>query len=130
MLSMYLRETKSFDEALKALEIANSLDEDGPGSGPGMAVNYHRGQALHRLGRYAEAVAAYTKGLEKQPDYAYAYYRRGLANEALGKLLDAEKDMRAAFGFEPKDGFELGVAQKLRDYKIEVKKTRTEKFDR
>jgi tetratricopeptide (TPR) repeat protein len=129
MLSMFLRETKNFDGALDALEKAIGLDEDGPGSGPGMAVSYHRGQALHRLGRYSEAIAAYSKGLEKQSDYAYAYYRRGLANEALGNILDAERDMRSAANFEPKDGFEADVALKLHSYKIDARKTRAAKLD-
>jgi len=116
MLAVYHRELKQFDEALSALKSAQKYDEDGPGSGPGIAVYYHMGQTLHQAGRYAEAIDAYTKGILKKPDYGYALYHRGLAYEALGKREEAKSDMQRAAELAPKEGYEPDVVVKLKQY--------------
>lgn len=120
-LAMYRRDKKQYDESLAALAEAEKRDEDGPGTGPGMAVNYHRGWTLHEAGRYAEAVKAYTKGLPHQPDYAFAYYRRALAHEALGDRAKAKKDLTRAAKLSPKVWDEPDHAAKLREYGLRPK---------
>jgi tetratricopeptide (TPR) repeat protein len=129
MKSRYLRELKRYDEAIAALALAEQLDEDGPGTGPGMAVRYHKGQALHLLGKFDEAIAAYSVGLTKQPTYAYAYYRRGLAFEKKGERDHAKMDFEKAVELEPNEGFEADVAAKLKEYGLKPKKTQNVRLD-
>ena len=120
-LALYYRGLKQWDEALTALRSALNYDEDGPGTGPGMAVYYHTGQTLHAAGRYVEATEAYTKGIPKQPDYGYALYRRALSYEALGDRLQAKRDLFRAAELAPKDGYEPEIAAKLKEYGFEVR---------
>lgn len=120
-LAMYRRDKKLYDKALAALDEAEKRDEDGPGTGPGMAVSYHRGWTLHEAGRYAEAVKSFTKGLTRQPDYAFAYYRRGLAQEALGDRAKAKKDLARAAKLNPKLWDEPDRAAKLGEYGLAPK---------
>lgn len=126
MLSVYHREVKEYEPALAALRAAMSLDEDGPGTGPGMAVHYHMGQTLHAMGRYREAIEVYTRGIPKQPDYGYALYRRALAYEAVGDLEMTKRDLFRVAELEPRDGYEADVAAKLKGYGFTVRKVRSE----
>lgn len=116
MLGVYYRELKQYDLSLATLKKALKYDEDGPGTGPGMAVYYHTGQTLHEAGRYAEAVEAYTLGIPKQPDYGYALYRRALSFEALGNKTQARRDLFRAAELEPKEGYEGDIKRKLAEY--------------
>ena len=129
MLSVYHRELKEYEPALAALRAAMSLDEDGPGTGPGMAVHYHRGQTLHAMGRYREAIEEYTRGIPKQPDYGYALYRRALAYEALGDREMAKRDLFRAAQLEPRYGYDAEVAAKLKEYGFTVRKVRSERLN-
>lgn len=129
MLSVYHRELKEYEPALAALRAAMSLDEDGPGTGPGMAVHYHMGQTLHAMGRYQDAIEIYTRGIPKQPDYGYALYRRALAYEAVGDREMAKRDLFRAVELEPRDGYEADVAAKLKEYGFAVRKVRSENLD-
>jgi len=121
MLGAYLRENGQIEESLEALKAAHRYDEDGPGTGPGMAVYYHTAQSLHKAGRYAEAIESLTKGIPKQPDYGWALYQRALAYEALGDKIQAKRDLFRAFELTPKEGYEPEIAAKLREYGFSAK---------
>jgi tetratricopeptide (TPR) repeat protein len=121
MLGAYLREDKKYDAALKALEAALQFDEDGPGTGPGMAVHYHTAQTLHQVGRFRDAIEVMTKGIPKQPDYGYALYQRALSYEAIGDKEQAKRDLFRAVELIPKDGYEPEIAKKLKEYGFTVK---------
>lgn len=121
MLGAYLRKAQRLDESVAALQIAMIFDEDGPGSGPGMAVHYHMAQTLHEAKRYREAIETMTKGIPKQPDYAYAHYQRALSYEALGDRDQAKRDLFRASELAPKDGFPSDMAGKFAEYGISVK---------
>ena len=41
----------------------------------------NRGAAKAALGRYDDALADYDEAVRLKPDYAYAYYNRGAAND-------------------------------------------------
>lgn len=129
MLSTYARGNNQFDIALAALQAATKLDEDGPGTGPGMAVSYHTGQTLHALGRYQEAIEAFTLGIPKQPDYGYAFYRRALSYEALGEREMAKRDLIRTAELEPREGYEVDVAKKIKENGLAVRKVRTVTLD-
>jgi tetratricopeptide (TPR) repeat protein len=92
-LGIYLREAGKPAESLQVMERALKLDEDGPGSGPGLGVYFHLGWALHDLRRYDEAVGAYTAGIPKQQRFEGIYLRRALAYEALGNREAAKADL-------------------------------------
>jgi tetratricopeptide (TPR) repeat protein len=121
MLGTYLRESKRFSEALEALKSGLKYDEDGPGTGPGMAVYYHTAQTLHQSGKFKEAIEAMTKGIPKQPDYGYALYQRALSYEALDDRVQAKRDLFRAAELTPKDGYEPEIATKLQEYGFTVK---------
>jgi len=129
MMSVYYRGVKQYEAALAALKAATKLDEDGPGTGPGMAVYYHTGQTLHAMGRYQEAIEAYTLGIPKQPDFGYALYRRALSYEAIGNREMAKRDLFRAAELEPRDGYERDVAAKIKQYGLPVRKVRAEDLD-
>jgi|CXWL01.1.fsa_nt_gi tetratricopeptide (TPR) repeat protein len=115
-MSIAHREQKQYDKALDAIAEAEKCDEDGPGTGPGMAVFYHKGWALHEAGQYKAAIKSYTQGIPKQPDYGWALYRRALAYEALGDRVRAKNDLRRFVKLKSQDGYEAHVAAKLRKY--------------
>ena len=70
-----------------------------------MAYRYHLGRTLVRLGRYADAEATFTVGLEAQPDFGWAHVGRACARSAQGKLADALADLEHAIAdLEPPDG--------------------------
>lgn len=109
MLGMYYRELKQYDKSLEALKTANEY-------GSGMGIYYHTGLTLHQAGRYKEAIEAYTKGIPKQPNYAYVFYRRALSYEAVEDRDRARRDFSRAFELVPKDGYEAEIAAKLNEY--------------
>jgi len=92
-LGIYLRDAGQHGQSLEVLHEALHLDEDGPGSGPGMAVYFHLGWTLHELRRFAEAIDAYTKGIGKQPGFEGIYLRRALSSEAMGERGKARMDL-------------------------------------
>lgn len=116
MLGVFRREQKRYDEALAALKEAEARDEDGPGTGPGMAVYYHTGRTLNEMGRFKDAIKAFGKGLKRQPDYAWAYYHRGLSREGLGDKAGARKDFARAAKLAAKGTLEPEMAAKLKEY--------------
>lgn len=81
-----------YHESLAALD--ELVAREGPQQG--MKFHYHRGSTLNFLGRYEEAVAEFTEGLETQPDYPGAFHRRACAYARLGKLEKALADRRRA----------------------------------
>ena len=92
-LGIYLRLAGKNEESLEVLERALALDEDGPGTGPGVATYFHLGWTLHDLRRYPEAVDAYGKGVPKQPGFEGIYLRRALSLEAMGERDKARADI-------------------------------------
>ena len=120
-LAVYYRELKQYDLALAALKEATKYDEDGPGSGPGMAVYYHTGWTLHEAGRYREAIEAYTLGIPKQTDFGVALYRRALSYEAVGDRKRAKQDLAGAAKLAPSEGYGAEITAKLMEYGFSVK---------
>lgn len=116
MLAAYLREDGQLDESLDALDAARGYDEDGPGTGPGMAVYFHKAKTLYLLGRHRDAIESLTVGIGKQPDYGPALYQRALSYEALGDKVQAKRDLFRAGQLTPKGGYEEKIRDKLREY--------------
>ncbi len=81
-----------FDKALANLDAYAARE----GTPNGMPFHYHRGWTLTELGRYDEAVSEFTKGMEAQPDYSWAFERRACAFAKLGRPKDAIADHEAA----------------------------------
>jgi len=116
MLAVYHRGLKQYEEALAALKEAESYDEDGPGTGPGMAVAYHTGWTLQDMGLHQRAVETFTAAILKQPDYGWVFYRRALSYEALGDHLHARDDMAKAYKFIRPEGYNQEVIATLKQY--------------
>lgn len=82
-----------YDEALKHLD---GLVRMYAAEGGSMPIHYHRGRVLYEKGDFPGAVAAFTAGLPKQPDYVYAHIYRGCSNARAGALKEAVGDMERA----------------------------------
>ena len=68
------------------------------------AIYYsNRAQALIKLESYGLAISDANEAINLDPKYIKAYYRRGSANLALGKLKAAMKDFQAVTKIAPKD---------------------------
>jgi tetratricopeptide (TPR) repeat protein len=89
------REAGNLDLARKKLNSLQSCLESNHEE-KGMKYYYHLGWVLHENKEYGKAIEAYTKGLEYQPEYVFAYWRRGLAYEQLNNQLSAEEDFKSA----------------------------------
>lgn len=104
-LAIYLRDADQHVQSLEVLQDALVLDEDGPGTGPGLAVYFHLGWTLHEMRRFGEAIDAYTKGIEKQPLFEGTYLRRALSHEAMGERGNVRADLLKAIDI----GYERGL---------------------
>jgi len=109
----------------KALELVrynldNGLGEAGKGTGFHMPTYYHLGLALTDLGQYREAAEAFSTGLERQPDYAWAFYARGVAYGHLGEKDDAKADFRKFSQIVDKKYVEDKHKAKLAEYGISI----------
>ncbi len=88
--AVYLRLSGKPLESLEPLLMAETIDErEGRAS---MTTQYNLGWSLYELGRYDEAIAAYSKGITSRPDYPFVYFRRGLAYDKVGRVAEAEDD--------------------------------------
>jgi tetratricopeptide (TPR) repeat protein len=61
-----------------------------------MRFYYHLGWLQHDSGEYKKAIESYNKGLKLQSDYAFAFWRRGLAYEQLGDIEQSITDYKKA----------------------------------
>lgn len=84
-----MRSVKNFDESLKALHQAEDIYRNS------MMTQYNLGSTLMDMHRYSDAITAFSLGIVAQPDYAQAYWQRGLAYEALGRKVEARKDFES-----------------------------------
>ena len=55
-----------------------------------------RGKAEFVNGLYDEAIIQYDLAIQIKPDFAEAYYNRGVAREALGRFTEARQDFDRA----------------------------------
>ena len=86
----YLRRLERFHDSLTALRAAQEIDElKGQSS---MVTQYNLGWTLYELDRFDEAITAFTRGIDFQPDYAFVYLRRGLAYYQQGNKTKAKQD--------------------------------------
>ncbi len=69
------------------------------------SAEFYVNQGVDHLqnGRYDQAIADYTKALEKDPRLVEAYTNRGLAHEAKGQLDQAIADYTKALGINPQE---------------------------
>ncbi|HEY5721243.1 MAG TPA: tetratricopeptide repeat protein [Allosphingosinicella sp.] len=83
------RQQGEYERALDELDrLVASL-----GPQEGMKYDYHRGWTLLLLNRFEDAVKTLDRGLEYQPDYAFAFEMRSCAHAGLGQLDKAVADM-------------------------------------
>ncbi|GGY72021.1 hypothetical protein GCM10011613_16190 [Cellvibrio zantedeschiae] len=87
------REQKNFNAALEQIELHNQCDT----SKERMSYYYHLGWTYAEMGEFIKAIDAYSEGLKTQPNYPFAYWRRGLAYEKFGKAVEAQADYKKAY---------------------------------
>jgi tetratricopeptide (TPR) repeat protein len=66
-----------------------------------VTVPFRSGIAAYEAGRYAQAVIAFGNAIAAQPDWADAYYDRGLANAARGQRELAIRDLQTYLRLRP-----------------------------
>jgi tetratricopeptide (TPR) repeat protein len=90
-----LDNVKSNDLAFKEIaEISNCLASINVQKG--MRYYYHLGWLHYEADAYEKAIEAYNMGLQDQPDYAFAFWKRGQAHEALGNIEKSIEDYKSA----------------------------------
>lgn len=57
---------------------------------------YHDGQRLRSSGRYAEAISAFSRAIERNRLFGDAYFGRGACHYALRQYQPAREDLNAA----------------------------------
>jgi tetratricopeptide (TPR) repeat protein len=88
----YLRNAGRMQDSLDSVLKAEGLEA----GNVSMMTQYNKGWSLYELARHREAVEAFTKGIPIQPDFAFVYWRRGLAHEALGDKKRAQADFETS----------------------------------
>lgn len=97
-------------------------------------IYYRRGDLNYKLELFEKSIADFSKSIELQPQYEWAYLDRGMALADKGKVLEAEKDFLKALELKPNwgDAFyclgisyqDQGKTEKAMDYfKLAVKDT-------
>ncbi len=115
-----LRKQKDFQGSLRQIELHGLCDK----SEVRMSYYYHLGWTYYEMNEYSKAVDAFTEGLKTEPQYVYAYWRRGLAYEKLGEFAKAEADYKQAYeiGMSKDPDKFLEVLEKNPDVKEKLKK--------
>lgn len=120
-LAIYHRLVKQYPEALDALKQATNYDENGPGSGPGVAVLYHTGVTLSLMGQQREAIEAFDKAISKEPNFGNAFFARALAHESILNRAQAKLDFTAAAEKLPPSEYSRFMITKFREYRVPLK---------
>jgi tetratricopeptide (TPR) repeat protein len=93
---------KAISDYDSALAISHEEYEKQGVSAMNVAEVYNfRGLALRKTGNAAEALASYSKAIEKNPDYDAAYHNRGFLHETMGKIDLAVSDYSSAIKLNP-----------------------------
>ncbi len=87
---LFFRRINSLEESLNILNEAEEHDEKH--DQVSMMTQYQLGWTLLELGRYELEIEAFTSGIPYQQDFAFVYYRRGLAYYSLELKEEAKLD--------------------------------------
>ena len=82
-------------EAAAELDAARDLDPSG------LWPNFYFGLAAHRLGRFDQAIAAFSVGIGTDPQLAGCFYNRALSHQALDHRDEAQRDFARARELDP-----------------------------
>jgi tetratricopeptide (TPR) repeat protein len=121
-LSYLYRKAGNPKKALSLVQynLDNNLGEAGKGNGFNMPTYYHLGLALNDLGMYREATESFSAGLQRQRDFAWAYYARGVAYDNLKDREDARADFTQFAKIVDKKYVEEEQRNKLAEYQISL----------
>ena len=95
MLGVVCRQKKDYQEALKLLKLAATLNKSQP------SLFSNLGNVLNDLQKYDEAAESFTRALKLKPDFATAYYNRSNTFYAQGRLQEALIDVLNALKLVP-----------------------------
>lgn len=116
------RSQGKYEDSLAALATSATKNPDGKG----MRYYYHRGWTLSAMGRYDEAVASFTSGMETQADYPWSYVMRGCAHAAVGDFNDAADDVRHGLSIFQRFALDDSVSTRQGKERIEAILKKTE----
>ena len=88
-------EMGDFEEALSNIEKALNMDSTS------IDDMSYKANIYYEMGKPELAISEWDKILEKQPDYAWAYYRRGWFKDLIGRYDDAIEDLSMAIVLDP-----------------------------
>ncbi len=124
--SLYLRYVGRLKDSLAAVRSAEKKEQES-GSGTSMMTQYQLGWALADLKQHEQAIEAYSRGIPLQPDFAFAYWRRGVSYDAIGNRAKAKADFEQAAKLlataeerAKDDGLMPEVRASLKKYGIEI----------
>lgn len=95
LLGCVLSEQKKHDEALGKIDAALALDATTP------LFHFHRGNALNKATRYAEAETAFAQAAMLAPSWAEAWYNRGNAAREAGQHDAAKSHYEKTLALNP-----------------------------
>jgi tetratricopeptide (TPR) repeat protein len=82
-LGLDLANLKRYNEAIKAYDMSNVQH-------PSKISWVDKGNALYQLGKYNESSQAYNKAIDIDPEYALAWYNKGIALNKFNRTADAD----------------------------------------
>ena len=100
--SFIFRDLKKYENAVEALNQA-ILQAEKKDKEKDFLLYEIRGELFGNLKRHQEAIADYTQAITINPQYADAYYNRGVAKSALGDKAGAIADYNQAITINPQD---------------------------
>jgi len=75
-----------------------------------------RGNSYAELGQYERAIQEYDETIRLEQNLENAYYERGLAYEALGKTIEAERDLKKAIQLYDETILDLSQTEWIRSF--------------
>jgi len=135
--ALYIKKASLLTALGKYNEAKSSLDQAiilNPDPAALFFIYYRRGDLNYKLELFEESIADFSKSIELQPQYEWAYLDRGMALADKGKVLEAERDFLKALELKPNwgDAFyclgicyqDQGKTEKAMDYfKLAIKDT-------
>ena len=109
-LGRALLDADRVSEAAAELDAARDLDP------AGLWPNFYFGLCTHRLGRFHDAIAAFSVCIGADPKLAGCFYNRALSHQALNHLDAAQRDFARALELDPTFAAPINAARRANQH--------------